>query len=83
MMKAIKYQLNEIHEIYAEARSENSWAVTYSGLCLSVNGVWSYEPLPSSRSDDWLAENRFPTPEDAKAAYLKYKHNLKINGKSI
>jgi hypothetical protein len=35
------------------------WAVRLRSACLSVEGEWDYEPLPSSREDDWLERHRF------------------------
>ncbi len=37
------------------------WAVRRNGDCLGRDGHWSYEPQPSSRSQEWLALHRFPT----------------------
>ena len=41
------------------------WAVRRNGRCLGLDGHWSYEPLPSSRTDEWLARHRFPTVQAA------------------
>lgn len=41
------------------------WAVRRDGNCLGLDGHWSYEPLPSSRGDEWLALHRFPTAQAA------------------
>jgi len=40
-------------------RGDGLWAVCHGGFCLSRDGEWDYEPLPSSREDDWLAAHRF------------------------
>lgn len=37
------------------------WAVRRNGDCLSRDGTWSYEPMPSNRTDAWLALHRFAT----------------------
>jgi hypothetical protein len=44
------------------------WAVRRDGRCLNNRGEWEYEPLPSSRDDDFIKRCRFPTPEAARAA---------------
>ena len=44
------------------------WAVRRNGRCLGLDGHWSYEPLPSSRTTQWLALHRFPTAQAAIAA---------------
>ncbi|KAA5921324.1 hypothetical protein F1536_23050 [Achromobacter xylosoxidans] len=37
------------------------WAVRRNGDCLGRDGAWSYEPMPSNRTDAWLALHRFAT----------------------
>jgi hypothetical protein len=45
------------------------WAArSESGLCLNKSGEWEYEPMPSSRDDDFLFRCRFATAEEAAAA---------------
>lgn len=44
------------------------WAVRRMGECLNKQGDWEYEPMPSSRDDEFLARCRFDTPEQAFAA---------------
>lgn len=41
------------------------WAIQEHGQCYGKSGRWAYEPLPSSRTDDWLEVYRFATKEDA------------------
>ena len=50
-------------EVTLEIRSKGLWAVTYMGYCLSKNRVWEYEPNPSSRTDEFLANTRFSLDE--------------------
>lgn len=45
--------------ITVERRSQGQWAVVRWGSCLSSDGTWDHEPLPSNRTDDWLARHRF------------------------
>lgn len=42
-----------------EYRGRDRWAVTDGHDCLSKDGTWSYESIPSNREDDWLAAHRF------------------------
>ena len=51
-------------EIIIEKRGENSWAISDRFDVLDRNGNWRYEPLPSSRTEEFIAETRF-TLEDA------------------
>jgi hypothetical protein len=45
------------------------WAVRRNSACLNKDGEWEYEPLPSSRDDDFYARCRFESLEIAVAAY--------------
>jgi hypothetical protein len=51
--------------IHVEYAGRGRWAVRRNGLCLGTDGGWDYEPLPSSRDDEWLAEFRFPDAQTA------------------
>jgi hypothetical protein len=35
------------------------WAVCRMGQCLDGDGEWDYEPIPSSRTQEWIADHRF------------------------
>ncbi len=41
------------------------FAVRYAGRCLNKFGEWEMEPMPSSRSEDFLERCRFASIEDA------------------
>lgn len=45
------------------------WAIRERGFCLSQDGQWVYEPLPSSRSETFLEECRFSTAARAVEAW--------------
>lgn len=49
----------------------DKWAINDGGSCLSREGEWEWEPLPSSRDDDFISRCRFDTPEEALGAYAK------------
>lgn len=49
------------------------WAVLDCGFVLNKDGVWEYEPMPSSRDDEFLDRCRFDTFEDAVKAALQCK----------
>ncbi|MFF7190561.1 hypothetical protein ACFZAR_36325 [Streptomyces sp. NPDC008222] len=40
-------------------RGNGSWAVIDAPHCLSVNGTWDFEHVPSERTDEWIADHRF------------------------
>lgn len=44
-------------------RGGGRWAVLHNGWCLNRAGQWEYEHVPSERTDEWLAEHRFPLGE--------------------
>lgn len=48
----------------------SSWAVRRNSSCLNKDGEWEYEPMPSSRDSDFYARCRWPSPEEAYAAWL-------------
>ncbi|MES2247634.1 MAG: hypothetical protein V4645_10150 [Pseudomonadota bacterium] len=52
------------------------WKVCYRGSVLNQHGEWEYEPLPSSRTDEFLARCRFSSPERAIAAAQVAKEHL-------
>ena len=45
------------------------WAVVNRSCVLNKEGEWEWEPIPSSRTDEYLARTRFDTPSDALAAF--------------
>lgn len=47
------------------------WKVTDGASCLNKSGEWEYEPLPSSRDDDFMARCRFATADEAIEAARK------------
>ena len=56
-------------------QSPDLWAVHRGDLwlgnlkCLSTDGEWVHEPMPSSKTQAWLDKHRFATAESA-AAFL-------------
>ncbi len=49
--------------ITVEYRSPGKWAVLFDGDCLGRDGLWTWEPSPSNRTDQWLEDHRFTEPE--------------------
>src|SRR5690606_19883168 len=52
-----------------QQQGNDKWAIYNRGSVLSKDGTWEYEPLPSSRDDEFLARCRFDSPQEALAAY--------------
>jgi hypothetical protein len=50
----------------------DTWAVRQGPWCLNAGLEWEYEPLPSSRGDDFLRRTRFTKDEalELAAAYI-------------
>jgi hypothetical protein len=48
------------------------YAIRQSGACLSKDGKWDIEPIPSSRDDEWLERFRFVEWEQAAKTVEKY-----------
>lgn len=46
-------------DVAVEERWPSGWAVLWAGYCLGEDGEWDFEPLPSSRTDEWKATHRF------------------------
>lgn len=47
------------YAITVDYRGHGLWAVTRHRLCLGRGGDWDWEPIPSERDDEWIAEHRF------------------------
>jgi len=53
-------------EVVVEYTGITGWAVrTLFGDCLTQNGKWSFEPMPSARSEAFFKRHRFRTLESA------------------
>lgn len=49
------------------------WAVRDNfGSVLNKMGEWEYQPMPSSRNDEFLARCRYATPLEARDAYMAH-----------
>lgn len=48
--------------IIVEYRGHGRWAACHGRRCLSAAGRWDWEPIPSERDDEWLADHRFTLP---------------------
>jgi len=56
-----------------QTNEPNLWAVRRnSGVMSNKTGEFSYEPFPSSRTEEFFKEFRFSTVEDAKNTWEKF-----------
>lgn len=58
------------------------WAVTHMGRCLSAEGTWEHEPLPSSRDEGFLRRFRFSLREALRLATTAV-DGVRINGRTL
>ena len=70
---------SDLFTIHVEATGLGRWAVRRHGRCLNRDGVWGYEPIPSSRRDDWLDEHRFDL-DTATALAVEAAPQIRVNG---
>lgn len=62
-------------KVYIESRGplgRNSWVVFHKSYVLGKDGEWHYEPLPSSRTDEFIELTRFPSAQDAYQAWIEF-----------
>jgi len=52
----------------------DKFSVNFRSLCLNKNSEWEFEPIPSSRDDEFLERCRFDSFEEAVLALEKLDH---------
>jgi len=70
-----QYYPNKVPGKYEPVRIDkvgSRYAVRQEGCCMDANGVWDQEPMPSSRTNEWLAQFRFATATQARRAVERY-----------
>ncbi len=71
----VKVQINnKDHEFIITERGPDAWALlTFMGYCMSKTKLsFELEPSPSNRTDEWIADHRFATPEEASDYLQKF-----------
>jgi hypothetical protein len=79
------HELRRHFTITVEYRGAGRWAVLYEGsvIGLGADGTWApSEPLPSSRTDEWLARYRFASAEDALVVARHWAPLIRCNGRT-
>ena len=51
------------------------WAIRSRGSVMGITGEWEWEPLPSSRDDEFMMRCRFSTPAEALACLQRAHRN--------
>ena len=68
-LEAIRYCVEEDGAVIQRtSRAPESWAIRAGSACMSTTGEWDIEPMPSDRTDEWLANHRWPSAAAAWAA---------------
>ena len=52
-------------ESVGQLDGSEKWAIREEGCCLNKQGEWEFEPLPSSRTDDFYDRCRWDTADAA------------------
>lgn len=68
-----------VFDVRVEWRGGDTFAVCWLSQCLGSDGEWDYEPIPSSREQDWLATHRFAEEEALRLAH-QAAPNVTVNG---
>lgn len=63
-------------------RGGETYAVERHRECLGADGEWDYEPLPSGRTDEWIATHRFGYDEALRLAHEACQH-ITVNFHSV
>ena len=75
-----EYQLQggtarQVSDVRLERRPQingpDLWAIVDHAACLVRDGDWVIEPMPSSRSEDYLESTRFASVEEALEFWVK------------
>lgn len=72
------------HGTYAvqiQWRGGETYAVHWFKRCLSVDGEWDFESIPSEREDEWIARHRFSYLEALRLA-AKVAPTIRMNGRT-
>lgn len=70
---------HDVFSVKVAWRGGERYAVVRRGRCLSHDGTWDYETIPSERTDDWIATHRF-TYDEAYRRAIEVAPTIKVNG---
>jgi hypothetical protein len=73
----------EAFSIQVDYTGHGRWAVRQRGRrCLAADGRWDWEPIPSERTDEWLAKYRFDLDTALRLA-KEQAPLIKVNGRTV
>lgn len=56
------------YDVWVASRGDGVWAVWNGSSCFSRDGLWMYEPLPSSREEGFVSQTRYSFAEAVRQA---------------
>lgn len=75
---------DRLREVFIEAVANidgpDRFAIRQGGYVMAKDGEWEYEPMPSSRDDDFFARCRYATFEEAAATYARFANDKLSHG---
>lgn len=79
LSKATCFEIDWARNTLIEGRRQNNdivlWVINENRMLLGKDGEWHYEPLPSSRTDEFKELTRFASPDEAYDFFTKHKTN--------
>lgn len=72
----------EVFSIQVDYAGHGRWAVRQRSRCLATDGRWDWEPIPSERTDEWLAKYRFDLDTALRLA-KEQAPLVKVNGRTV
>lgn len=63
-------------------RGHGKWAIRRYSRCLSANGTWNHEPIPSECTDEWLSTHRFDEQTALRLA-VEAAPQVRVNGWTV
>jgi hypothetical protein len=78
------YDAGENVRIEAALQRDGStlWAVRRGGMVLANDWEWEFEPMPSSRDDEFFARCRYATPQHALAVLQTARRRPNVRDKA-
>lgn len=71
-----------IYSVTVTWRGGEHYAVKRLSQCLGADGTWDYEPSPSNRDDEWIAEHHFDYDTACRLAAEACRH-ITVNGLTV
>jgi hypothetical protein len=66
---ADRYKISNAPGVTVQDRGHGHWAVVDAGYVLNKEGQWEYEPMSSSRTEEFIRRTRYLSAEQALQAF--------------